>query len=216
MTDFVPKAFIVNFADVVNNCLARFIDDFNSKFKKDKSGLYVFNGKLSKAKYLVLFKKYFSFEIRRIFNDINAIWPNVVYKKIFLTFGRLPVGNDDLENTPYKGRRFEMVEKDVKIDLLTLEYVWETIFDTWLEKEHDNNIIFLHNAYFRSNELAKVIKLVFGASATFDCADLVCSGHKRCLIEQSLTDKGLKMNRQEKKDAVKQLKDYINEVLTKV
>ena len=168
--DFRPLAFFISYPKLLDNCLVKFIDDFNDDFGYDEeTGLWILMKKISKSKLEKIFSEYLSLELQRILLYAERKWQNVPNKLFFIC--------DNGFGTPYS-----LTEQGIAIDMQAMQSAWSSIFKRWFSTGHDHNIVFCkHNELRDFDWIYDVLQKYFGKRRVVDLSDEIKSGMKTAL-----------------------------------
>ena len=177
--DYRPLAFYISYATLLDNCLVKFIDDFNDDFGYDDTNdIWILQRQLSKKKLEKIFSEYLSLELQRILLFVERKWESIPNKLFFICDNGLSLQNYYLE------------ERDIAIDLESMKIVWNKIFSQWLKAGHDHNIVFCkHNELLDIDWLFDILQdRVFGRRRVVDLTLDIKSGMKSTLhLEHAYT-----------------------------
>lgn len=170
--DFRPLAFYISYLDLLDNCLVKFIDDFNTDFGYDSdTGCWILYRNYSSKKLEQIFSEYLALELQRLIFLVERKWQNVPNKIFFICDNGSP-------NSEYY-----LTEPDIALDLNKLKLIWNRIFSKWYAVGHDNNIVFCkHNELNDCDWLYDILmNNVFGKKRVVDLSQDVKSGMKEIL-----------------------------------
>lgn len=178
-TDFRPLAFFLSYPTLLDNCLVKFIDDFNDEFSYDEqSNCWILAKRLSKSKLEKIFSEYLALELQRTLLFVERKWP-VFPNKIFF-----------ICDNGVLTRKYFLQERDIALDLDRLQIVWDKIFAKWFAAGHDHNVVFCkHNELSEIDWLFGILQdKVFGKKRVVDLTQDIKSGMKSALeLEHAYT-----------------------------
>ena len=166
--DFCPKAFVIDYSDIINNMMVRFIEehqDLFTRYNQDNGQvLYVFSGKLMKTRLSKIFSEYLSDEIDSIHREITDKFSKTFSTRhIYIIYGCSPGNNvlaDDCMVFPED--RFSINEADIKIDFMNLEFVWNELFQRRI-KMKNHGIMFVPNCRLNFQQMSNILTQIYGS-----------------------------------------------------
>lgn len=170
--DFRPVGYVIEYPLVLNNCMARFIDDFNDDFAYDSDlNGWILAKNFSEYRLEKIFREYLALELQRIILMVERKHQKETNKYFFLC--------EDGQN---RVDDYVLMEGDILLNMKTFTKVWEKIFNAWFKKGHDHNIIFCKHKDLLALEWPMILfKKVLGSSKTNVLGNEVTSGMKLCL-----------------------------------
>ena len=228
MVDLSPKAIIIDYFAIINNCLIDFFDECNSFFTNE-NGTYCLANTISKRK----LSKILYEDIRKeIFNAIDLTRQREQFKSLTKKFFILnscfvedhyiqKFIEENEEKEDFKAK-FDLIEKDIKLDFVLFTTEFDKIFNKLLKEQIRNknrDIFYLQNTELSFSDLKKRIIEFFGENNSFDISkDLI---KRECINKREIPQtKFIFSNRQKKKEVIKyisllnrEVDDFINNIL---
>lgn len=203
ITDFTPKGYLIRYPLLVDSCVLRLVDDFQSDFKRRKDGSYVLAKKFSYKDMKTLLERYLYEERDRLLSKaFQGLSPS---KSDWIIVA--DSGSD-------RRASYKMIESDIDIGLKRIETIFNSIFNNFMRQKRctDQTIYCKHRLLLSSDWELICKKKLFGARLL-----TVLTPRKSKVIEESTTDeKTRSLSKSEQglvvKEAVGWVKDFLKRI----
>lgn len=163
MKNYCPIAFIIDYSDILNNCLLTFINDYNDYFTKttvNNSVIYTYSGPKQIKWLTTIFNNYIDNELEVFRRNIENQYINDVNKLIYILSTTV---------TPKDNFRYSIKENDIYLDLNLFNKCWQKIFN----KRFKSKSIKSGTYYIQHNELPvkfliKILSIIYGKNLKVD------------------------------------------------
>lgn len=165
--DFCPRAFAIDYSDIANNMICKFVQDCGQSFSSDGNGRYVFSGKETRKILKELFSAYLSKELLSIAESINQH-----YSDKFATRHVYVIQSCDPEdNILSKGihidplaERYSLKENDIKMDFELIGNIWNDLFDKRFKTKQlgrNYGIVFLKHSRLNFEQISNILRQMY-------------------------------------------------------
>lgn len=198
MKNYCPIAFVIDYSDLLNECLIKFIDDYNHDFTMtiiDNHPVYTYSGPKQLTYLTKIFNNYIDNTIDVFRRNIETRYSDYDKKIIFILSTSVAIP-DQL--------RYAINEPDIYLDLNLFDKCWTKIFNSRFKKMKVNQCYYVQHNELTVNYLIKILKLIYGTHLRLDYSETI----SRHFLIDSTSNLTLKINKTKAKlliDEVKQL-----------
>ena len=161
MVDFTPTAHVIPWIVLLNKSLTDFFKDFESSFRRNEKGLYVFADKFQKVKIKKWFFEKISLEIDSILKSLDMEAPST---RVYV-IDTCKVNDNVFANKMEKyNLAYSFVEEDIHLDMVKLEDIFDRCFNQYFTGKISlgKNVVFLKNSFIDFSTIRDGIKSIYG------------------------------------------------------
>lgn len=182
----IPKINLIYFKNIIDNSITRFINDASSFFIKENDR-YILSKKISRKKLTSYIEEYIKTEISSLATEYDITQPNYyfVIGSCFPCDNMLLDYETDIHKIPTKIKKvieehpnikYVLKEKDVIIDIKTINYIFEEIFSKFFEQKNIlkkfgkkyKNLFFIKHEKIDCYSMYRIIKDIYGRANTIN------------------------------------------------
>ena len=161
MVDFTPTAYVIPWIVLLNKALTNFFKVFESSFRKNEKGLYVFADKFQKVKIKKWFFARIAFDLDAI---LKCIGPDNPSARVYV-IDTCKVNDNVFAETMQKyNLAYSFLEEDIHLDMVKLEDIFDRCFNQYFSGKISlgKNVVFLKNSFIDFATIRDGIKSIYG------------------------------------------------------